>query len=105
MHRRDESGSIRKTTILTCGRGSRAWTNSVDSRRAGILVFGSSRTPTVSYRALTTGRLTTFKQSATEVLNAGAGWWRSKSFAIFVAYASRWVIRRNVNAAGADHMW
>src|SRR6266853_1826590 len=73
MHHRDGSGLIRKTTTLTSGRGSRDWTNLVDSRRSGILVFGSSRTPTVSYRALTTGRLTTSRQSATEVLSAGAG--------------------------------
>src|SRR2546429_9165291 len=73
MHRRGASGSTPKTTTPISGRGSHDWTNQVDSRRSGIPVFGSSRIPTVSYRALTTGRLTTFKQSATEVLGAGAG--------------------------------
>src|SRR5258705_11265419 len=73
MHHRDASGSTRKTITLISGRGSRGWTSSVGSRRSGILVVGASRTPTVSYRALTNGRLTTFRQSVTEVLNAGAG--------------------------------
>jgi len=87
-HRRAGSGSIRKTTTPICGRGSRDWTNSPGSRQSGILACGSSRTPTVSYRALTTGRSTTFRRLATEVLSVGAGGWRSKSFAIFVVYAS-----------------
>jgi len=54
--RRGGCGSIWKTITPTSGRGLRASTATAASRRSGIRACASSRTPTVSSRAWTTGR-------------------------------------------------
>ena len=63
---RDGSGSIRKTTTLSFGRGSHAWTTRAVSRRSGIPACGSNPTPIVSCRASMTGLPTISRQSTVE---------------------------------------